>query len=483
VRIAAIAALAYFKINVSSIVDKLLLILRNSSLDLGHSEEEYSWRILIVVAMALERLGFKQVVINELLMTLKNGDSRACYGAAVVLGELGVNNPEIVDALENALVNAIAINDSDILKAEILEVMQKLNVDKLIIFHSWLLSIKDRVKGGDIDYILERIIWEKDDEKMAGNLLKALEHEDVFVRLIALIAIGRLGVSTPNVVDALLIALKNEDLTLRGGAIQAISELNISEKKIVDELFIILETDNRQEVRGNVAILLSEFGLGKNPKVIAGLLEALRIESEMILHNAAGVSVQTGDPSTLIAMSSELWDENTYLQGKAANYLINLGLDEPVIKDGLFEMLNEETWPVKLSAVAVLGRIGIDSIDTLNVMFGLLEKEEFPVTWGIVVALGQSRVFTPELAKTLLVTIEDSKEEMRIKSALAIRHLCVGRASSSIPADWRNILVSALQKALESPANHETVYSKAESVHWPIYNVIWQALWDVTSDS
>ncbi len=215
-------------------------------------DENEDWNVKAAAAEALGKIAKKNNMENEILEIIlpkinsRNPGER--YGVCLALGELGIANEKIINALlerledknESLWVRVAAIEDLDKLRATNEEVINVL---------------LRRLKDGD---------------------------EEQYVKIAAAEVLGKIGVANDEVIDALIGRLKdkNEDVLVKRASTEALRKLGVANDKVINVLLGILN-DGSERVLVKIAAAKALGNLGvPDEEVINTLLERLKDEKE-----------------------------------------------------------------------------------------------------------------------------------------------------------------------------------------------------------
>jgi HEAT repeat protein len=203
---------------------------------------------------ALQEIGASAV--EELIVALKHEDVRVRVAAATILGE--IRDPRAVDPLFHELLLAILQNKSRVFRAEAVKSLGKIRDPRAVKPLIEALQDKDAQVSDNAREALQKI-----GAPAVEELIVALKHEDVRVRVAAATILGE--IRDPRAVDPLinallLDALENTSWMFRAEAARALGK--IKDPRAVKPLSVVLN-DRDSDVRANVEWALEEI-TGKN---------------------------------------------------------------------------------------------------------------------------------------------------------------------------------------------------------------------------
>lgn len=348
-------------------------------------------------------------------------------------------------------------NDSELSK-EILEKLVELEVDDSV-------RVGDKVRGQIFQIIcrlsesdfqeqaLQLLKDSKDDinefrlleyraalgeqDEVIKILLEKLKDQDVFVRLIAVISLGKLGKGSETVITALLELLKEtQDSLVSGTTADILGKLGKGSETVVTALLDMLK-DQNGFVRYNAVNVLDRLGNASEKVVTA--LRALREDEDlkvrsmiaMVLNKLDNASKSEKEITTLLEM---LKDQDSTARLIAAEALVNLGNASDVVVTSLLEMLKDPNYFVLYRAVEALVKLGNTSDTMVTAVLEMLKLKQAQmdsfVRYGAAEALGKLGNTSEIVITVLLELLKDPEPNVRPSAVRALVNL--GKKSSNI---------------------------------------------------
>lgn len=213
-------------------------------------------------------------------------------------------------------------------------------------------------------------------------LIKALEDEDVFVRLSAASALGDIG--SPEAVTVLIKDMEDEntDKHVRESAASALGDIGTPEA--VQALIKTLEDENiDKDVRGSAAFALGDIG---SPEAVQELIKTLEDENKNVRELAARSLGNIGSPEAVPALLKALEDEDKDVRWLVASALGDIGSPEAV--PALIKALEDKNIDkdVRWRAASALG--DIRSPEALPALVKVLGDKDSDVRESVARAIG-----------------------------------------------------------------------------------------------
>lgn len=300
--------------------------------------------------------------------------------------------------------------------------------------------------------------------ELLGLLTERLSDSDAFVREVATLAVGQLGViaATPEVLERLHRSLTDPVWFVRGAAASAIGQLGPEcvSPEMVSNLLNLLESRD-STLRMAAARAIGKLGQKTaTPAVLATLLENLT-NSVWEVCNGAGWALEHLGPASATAEVENCLltyltapDTNGHVRSLAAHVWGKWGRQgvRPKVLITLSENLTNPDSEVRRATVETLGQMG-STAATPEVVAGLLaclSDEAWEVGWAAVEALGQmgSAVATPKVVTGLMTYLREPQwglQQWGLQVAAAKAVVALG-VNAAIP-EVLNVLVARLLDA------------------------------------
>ncbi|ARV58312.1 signal transduction protein [Nostocales cyanobacterium HT-58-2] len=269
--------------------------------------------------------------------------------------------------------------------------------------------------------------------------------ENLEVRAYAAFALGNLGNASAEVVNALLLRLTDKHSEVHLNAAFALGNLGNASAEVVNALLLQLADKNEDfEVHLNTALELANLGLANaSTEVVNALLLPLADKNEGYLTRAFAAFAlgKLGNASAEVvdALLMRLADkhEDSWIHKNAAFALGNLGNASAEVVDALLLRLTDQNSEVRENAAFALGKLGNASAEVLNALLLLLADQDSEVRENAAFALGKLGNTSAEVLNALLLLLADQDSEVRENAAFALGKL--GKNSSDVAttvAQW-----------------------------------------------
>jgi HEAT repeat protein len=223
-----------------------------------------------------------------------------------------------------------------------------------------------------------RVLFRWPDQEVRDLFLMTLknEDEDPIVRANAALALGHLGATDPQTLQALREALTEGSFLVRVGAAEALRRLGAADPQTLQALREALRDEN-PIVRARAVEALVHLGVA-DPQTLQALREALTEGSFLVRVGAALALRRLGaaDPQTLQALREALRDEDSIVRARAVEALGDLGAADPETLQALREALRDEDSIVRARAVEALVHLGVADPQTLQTLREALRDED-----------------------------------------------------------------------------------------------------------
>jgi HEAT repeat protein len=293
-------------------------------------------------------------------------------------------------------------------------------------------------------------------------------------RLLAIYALGEIGLSSRASITALSNALQDTDQQVRLAAIRALGRMGVTASPAVPQLTNLL-TDPDEEMRSATAYTLSVIG-SAGKAAVPNLIKALRDQqSEKVRLSAANAlgRMDTEAQTVVPALVDALKDSSEGVRLSAANALGQLGSNAKTAVPALIEALKSDNKNVGSFAASALGRIGADAQEAIPALTEALQNQDRDVRLNAAVALGRMGSETRTALPALVVALKDADVGVHLSSAATL-----GKIAGSLQDEAQKLsnkelgtslseLESAL-KVLENPStnvNDEVVAAVRRSLN------------------
>lgn len=239
-------------------------------------------RVRKAAAEALEEFGPKaQAATSALVTTLGDADRKVRCAAAQALGRVGPAAPETAQAL------ALALSDKEWqVRGAAIEALDRMGAAVRECQPALMEAMRDRNLSHAAARVLAKIAETDDAGKNPVALWsRRLEAEELPWRLVAAIALQRLGADASPALPPLRNALADKDPALREYAAEAIGTIGPRAAAAVPDLVRALK-DDCEYVRQDAAVALGSIGPDAR--------EALPALEEATMDKAKGVQVRAG---------------------------------------------------------------------------------------------------------------------------------------------------------------------------------------------
>jgi HEAT repeat protein/tRNA A37 threonylcarbamoyladenosine biosynthesis protein TsaE len=261
-------------------------------------------------------------------------------------------------------------------------------------------------------------------------LLADLDSGDPEGRAMAADALGRMGMTSDSVLDALTEALRTDKRPrVRAHAALALSGLNVAPEQVFRALDDALRDDSEREVRLRAAEALAYIGQ-ENDQAIDLLLSALEDRDGNVRGSAAAALTSLRKPSERLinALLRALQDSRVDVRTNAADILGRLGQRSERAIEGLLEVLRDPYEDARICAAMALGQVGDTSNRVVQALIERLADDSRVVRKNAAAALGKLAVKADNVIKALEKALQDERTGVGAADALGR----AGRADLSI---------------------------------------------------
>ena len=272
-------------------------------------------------------------------------------------------------------------------------------------------------------------------EPLLNGLLELIEHEKVYVRLIAGYALGKFGNNLEDVVKGLLAPFHFPYYFVRlcELGVGVLDILGNNSETLVNALLVMLKNDDYDDyyVRGNAADVLGRLG-NNSETVLSALLERLMDHESSVRVRAADALVKLGNSSetvvsTLLAL---LQDDDSDVRGDAAKTLVDLGNTSETVISTLLALLQDDDSFVRGNAATALGNLDNSSEPVVSALLALLQDDDSFVRGNAATALGNLGNNSETVVSTLLARLMDHESSVCGDAAIALGRL--GNSSETV---------------------------------------------------
>ena len=403
---------------------------------------ETSFGIRQSVVTTLGQIGSDEPrIIDALLQALSDANLLVRRAAAIALGQVGSDKTAIIDALLQALsdidwivryaaIHALGQNDSDdprlvdaLLQAlsdpdsDVREVgataFRQITSAQPHVVDTLFQNLSDSYSPNRETAVIAFGQIGSDEPRIVDALLQTLSDSDLSVRREATIALGQIGSNDPRIIDTMLQALSDKDWVIRYAATQAIGHIGSDEPRIVDALLQTL-SDSDLSVRREATIALGQIG-SNDPRIIDTMLQALSDKDWVIRYAATQAIGHIGsdEPRIVDVLLQTLSDPNLSVRQEAISALGQTNSDEPRIVDALLQTLSDPNLSVRQEAVRALGQVGNNEPRIIDTLLQALFDPESEVREAVATALGQIGSDEIRIIDTLLQALFDPEPDVR----------------------------------------------------------------------
>jgi HEAT repeat protein len=293
-------------------------------------------------------------------------------------------------------------------------------------------------------------------------------------RLLAIYALGEVGISSQVGITALSTALHDSDQQVRLGAIRALGRMGGAATPVVPELAKAL-SDPNEEVRSASAYALSVIGPAAK-EAVPVLIKALKDQqSEKVRLSAANALGRMDTEATTVvpALVEALKDPSEGVRLSAANALGQLGEKAKAAVPALMEAVKSDNKNVCSFAASALGRIGVEAKAAIPTLIEALKHPDRDVRLNAAVALGRMGSEARTALPALVVALRDADVGVHLSGASTL-----GKVAGSLQDEVKKLSTAELNqalsdlelalKAMESPSanvNEEVLAAVRRSVN------------------
>ena len=231
--------------------------------------------------------------------------------------------------------------------------------------------------------------------------------------------LGRMGRTSPAVVDALLTALDNGIGVWRrseaGGMAWCLAAMDFPTGRLVARWST---TDSEVQWKEISPRIIGEAREATScpgqpgqtsPEAVTGLLTALGDSDAYVRAAAASSLGQWGQasPEVITGLLTVLSDSDAYVRKAAASSLVQLGQTSPEVITGLLSALGDSESRVRESAASSLGQLGPASSQVITGLLTALGDSDADVRRTVASSLGELGQASPEVITALLTALGD----------------------------------------------------------------------------
>jgi len=398
---------------------------------------------------------FKEIKGNALVLSyLKHDDKKIRKEAAILLGNLKVNDAATV----NSLITALKDKQSDV-RAEVAQALEKikdpLSIDPLInllrdeiykvrknvrkalakidpnwkerescknlipTFISALKNSKYNIREGAVEFFKEVY-----DERALKPLMTALMDNSSTIRKKAADALNknfpdwRTGEQAVKMMPAFIAALRNPTTNVRKGAISALQEIGgpSALKPLIDALKDKNATVSAAAFK-SLKKKYKEWGSSEAAKkVIPFFVRSLKSPSFKTRRHAIKVLAAINDPRVVKPSIRALKDRDYIVRKVAVEALAKS--DDPAVVKPLIAVLKDKNSSVKQAAVTALGNLDTPGSPEVEPLIGLLKDKSSYVRKKAIEALGKKK--DARIVEPLIAALNDKNKSVKKAAAIAL---------------------------------------------------------------
>jgi len=254
-------------------------------------------------------------------------------------------------------------------------------------------------------------------------LLTALSDSSVQAQVgrTAINTLGRLGERQPRVIDALMIALPEHPYT-KEAAIKALCRLDASHAEVIDTLLIALVDVDAQRVRQAAASVLRR--LNDQEHAIDALLTSLSDPTIDARETVARVLGQlSSNPDAMVAALLRSLSSPTIAREVALRSLGYPGKGQPQVTHTLLACLAEPSTNSRRAAIHALGQRGEEQPDIIDALVSTLSDPSVLIRYEGIQALEQLGSGKSHVIDALLFALSDPSASVRNAAIHALGRL------------------------------------------------------------
>lgn len=425
-----------------------------------------------------------QTSIDTLVQLLGDNEPRVRASAAVALGNLENASPPVLDAL------ILLLQDKNIqVHSSVIEALSRLAyvsedikqyLQNSLMFENPEISYRIVDVLSNVGYQSERIseyllanlkvdgkiheraaeaVGKVGDKQVIDKLLKMLVEDNPILRSRAIEALGRLGVTSDNVLASLSKYLSDKNVYVSFKAIEALERLGYQPEPLVKALLKLLQSRELCSVAIATLGRIKVDSDSRLSEIVVSVLREFIFSRDMDLRSKAAEALgNLGDESIEVVSTllGNLEDSDPDVRDRAIELLGSLGRSDNLqLIETLLGFLGDDSKGKIVSSI--LGRIGNNSKQVMDILEAKLQDSNPFVGCNAAATLIQLGMSKEIILDTLLNLLESPFPAVYLRAAAALGQL--GRldvkVSDSI-ADW-----------IRRHENHENV-GQAVDVLWDL---------------
>ncbi len=420
---------------------------------------------------------FKQCVtylLEKCIKDLKKDNPEGAIGskAAKTLGQLGIKDSRIIQAVRNLLADSnktvrgnaiIALGQLGAIDTNVIQDLRNLLGDSDWHVRSHAAEVLGNLGVKDVDVIqdLRNLLTDSDDvHSAAAKHFRQLgiKNNDVTqtmrngctdiiksARINAAKALGQLGVKDNDVIQVMRNGLSDANIYARIDAASALGELGVKYQSVIHDLLHWVK-DKKNNERDTAALVLAQLG-AKDADVIQALRNLLT-DSNKTFRIVAAIALSIlniKDPDVIQTVRNLLNDSDVYVRRSAIHALISLGIKDVEFIKTIRNFLNDSDYRIRIAAIFAVCQLGLKDSDTIKALKHLLKDPDDFVRHAAAVVLGKAGVKDPDVMHDLRNLLKDSDNTVCSAAVKSLGQL--GAIDTDVIQDFQNLLKNSKNSA------------------------------------
>ena len=330
-----------------------------------------------------------------------------------LLGEVKVDQPEVIDTLLQALLNSYP----DI-REEVVSALGQIDSDEPRVITALLQTLSDSELSVRQEAVSALGQIGSDEPRVITALLQTLFDKHIYVE--AATSLGQIDGAEFRIIDALLQLLTDPNFDTREAAARALGQVGNAQPRVIDALLQALSTSNAS-LKQAAATSLGQIS-GAEFRIIDALLQLLTDPNFDTREAAARALGQVGNaqPRVIDALLQAFSDPNFDTREAAARALGQVGNAQPRVIDALLQALSTSDASLRQAAATSLGQVGRTEPRIIDALLKVLFDPYIPVRYAVATSLGQISRAEPRIIDNLLKTLSDIGPTVRQAAATSL---------------------------------------------------------------